>query len=352
MIAAGATRHKGTGTAPASDLVRSSVLMGYQDLVVQLGGKPGALLRAANIPIQALANDESYISFRAVIRLLEASAVALDSLDFGLKLAQRQDLRILGPIRIIGVNSETVGDALKSMIAHLAFYSSMVICQLDTWTDPTRPRLTYDVSITGEPHKRQLFELALGLLTRHMHSLTDGHFTPVAVTFRHGAHMPPDAYRRFLGVRPRFGADVDALVVRPADLDRPLQNCDSHLRRVFEDYVRNSTAAQPRDLRQQVEHLVRRGLSAGRISLQSVAGDLFLHERTLQRRLMHIGVAFEEIVDAVRRERFEELLGEPRLSMAEIAAQLGYAKQSSFNRACRRWFGSAPRVVKDTLFAA
>ena len=309
MIAAGATREKSTATGrappPVSDLVRSSVLMGYQDLVVQLGGNPAALMRAASIPVQALADEESYISFRGVVRLLEASAAALESPDFGLKVAQRQDLRILGPIRIIGMNSETVGDALKSMIAHLAFSSSIVMCQLDTSTDPKRPRLTYDVSISGETHKRLLFELALGLLTRHMHALTDGHFTPVAVTFRHGAHMPLDAYRRFLGVRPQFGAAVDALVVRPADLNRPLQNCDPHLRRVMEDYVRDSTAARPRNLRQQVEYLVRRGLSTGRISLQPVASELFLHERTLQRRLMLSGIAFEEIVDAARRDRFE-----------------------------------------------
>jgi AraC-like DNA-binding protein len=32
--------------------------------------------------------------------------------------------------------------------------------------------------------------------------------------------------------------------------------------------------------------------------------------------------------------------------MAGVASQLGYNEQSSFNRACRRWFGSAPNAFK------
>jgi AraC-like DNA-binding protein len=332
-----------------SDAVRSSGLTGYTTLVTRLGGDPAQFLRRARIPMAALDSDDTVISFRAVIGLLEFTAMELECPDFGMQLAQMQDLRILGPIRTIGLNSATVGDAFHRMIEHLAFYSPVVICNLDDSTDPRRPRFTYDVAITGVAHRRQLYELAIGLLVRHMHALTGGHFTPVAVMFRHTSKTPKTVYRRYLGVRPLFGQAVTALVVRPDDLKRPLENGDPQLRRVFEDYVRQSTLTCPLEIQRQVEHLVRRALPSGRCSLPAIATQLFLHERTLQRRLTQNGGTFEDIVDSVRRERLEELLSESRLTMSQVASQLGYAKQSSFNRACRRWFGSTPRALRSLI---
>ena len=50
--------------------------------------------------------------------------------------------------------------------------------------------------------------------------------------------------------------------------------------------------------------------------------------------------ACSEIV--VRRNRAETYLAERAIPMSHVAAMLGYAEQSSFNRACLRWFGTMP----------
>ncbi len=101
-----------------SDLVRSSVLTGYRDLVVGLHGDPVALLRRYKIDPGAIDRRDALISFRSVVRLLEDTAQTLACPDFGLRMSQQQDLAILGPVAIIGLNSPTVGDALRAMIDH------------------------------------------------------------------------------------------------------------------------------------------------------------------------------------------------------------------------------------------
>jgi AraC-like DNA-binding protein len=112
------------------------------------------------------------------------------------------------------------------------------------------------------------------------------------------------------------------------------------------EYVRLSTSSHPLDIQRQVAFLVRKMMPLALCTLPAVARHLYLHERTLQRRLTKSGVSFESIVDSVRRERAEELLAGSRLSMAHVAAQLGYHEQSSLSRACRRWFGRAPNDFK------
>jgi AraC-like DNA-binding protein len=328
-----------------SDLVRSSVLTGYRGLVTGLGGDPGELLRRFKIAPEALERQDALISFGAVIRLLEATARIFDCPDFGLRMSQQQDLTILGPIALIGLNSPTVGDALRAMIEHLNFYSPVVVTTIETQADD-RVLLTYDLAIDGEPHKRQLMELALGLYCRDLQILTQGHFVPVAVLFRHTTPLPRRTYRRYFGTNASFGQHVNAIVARSGDLERPIDNADPKLREMIADYVRLSTSSHPLDLERQVAFLVRKLLPLAHCSLTTVARHLYLHERTLQRRLSKTGTSFELIVDGIRRERAEELLSESRLSMAGVASQLGYNEQSSFNRACRRWFGSAPNAFK------
>lgn len=329
------------------DLIRASGLTGYRELVTRLGGDPNRLLHQFHIPSAALDCEDALISLRSMIRLLEATAQALSCADFGMQLAREQDLKILGPLGIIGLNSRTVGDAVRSIIEYMDFYSPVLVCRIDTQRDREHVLMTWDVAITGEPHKRQTAELALCLFNRDMQILTDGHFVPVSVLFRHTTPLPQSVYRTHFGTRVQFGKSVNALVARRTDLERRIDKVDPHLRTIIAEYVRHTIAHHPLDTKSQVEYVTRRLLSDGRCSLRAVSRHLYLHERTLQRRLHLAGLHFQDILEAARRERAEELLSESGLSMAQIAAQLGYSKQSSFNRAYRRWFGTSPTRRTD-----
>lgn len=67
-----------------------------------------------------------------------------------------------------------------------------------------------------------------------------------------------------------------------------------------------------------------------------------ISRRSLQRRLRGHGTSYARLLEDLRREMASELLADRRLAVYEIAFLLGYSEPSAFNRAFRRWTGSAP----------
>jgi len=328
------------------ELIRSSALTGYSDLVLKLGGDPEKLLRRFRWTQDIIEQQDAAISYRSLIQLMELTAAKLNCRDFGLRLAQVQNIHILGPLAIIALHSETVEHALRSIIQQLDYYSPVCCARLDTNTNPARPILTFEAALTGEPNRRQTVELAIGDAHRELLILSDGQFIPRAVLFRHSPLATKATYFKHFQVHPKFDQEVNGIVITPDDLARPLKANDPYLRRVVVDYVKHSTGRQPHDATSQVDFLIRKLLSGTRCTLRVVAQHLALHERTLQRRLEREGNTFEEVLDGVRRQLARSLLTESMMPVAQIAMSLGYSEQSAFNRACRRWFGSSPLQIR------
>ena len=74
-----------------------------------------------------------------------------------------------------------------------------------------------------------------------------------------------------------------------------------------------------------------------------------MSERTLQRRLEAEATSFAELLDNTRRELAGQYLSRLHLSLAQAAYLLGFADQSSFFRACRRWFDLSPGRYRSLL---
>jgi AraC-like DNA-binding protein len=89
-------------------------------------------------------------------------------------------------------------------------------------------------------------------------------------------------------------------------------------------------------------------LLSGRSSAQEVAALLYLHRRTLNRRLHDQGTNFQHILDEIRFEAACQLLDNTQLSLTDIAASLGYSESSAFTRAFRRWSGAVPSGRRQT----
>jgi AraC-like DNA-binding protein len=64
--------------------------------------------------------------------------------------------------------------------------------------------------------------------------------------------------------------------------------------------------------------------------------------------LRDAGHSFEDIVDRVRRHRAHEYLLRTAIPLKQVSTLLGYTEQSTFIRACRRWFGRSPLALRET----
>ena len=87
---------------------------------------------------------------------------------------------------------------------------------------------------------------------------------------------------------------------------------------------------------------MKRSLMGGRPDIQTVASELGMSDRTLQRRLSDECTSFKHLLTEVRHEQAQVYLADPTLDIKEVAFLIGYEDQNSFYRAFRLWEGDTP----------
>jgi len=332
-----------------TSLIKITALTGFSQLTTELGGAPDELLRRFNIDPQLLDNASAVIPYRVLNDILELSAEQLHCPDFALRLAGRQSLMVLGPLAFIAQHSSNVGEALRDIGRYLHIYSPAILMSVDQETNPALPSIVFELRLPSTLRQRQIIELTLAMTHKALQMLYGNHFLAAAVLFRNTTTLPASRYQRFFGVIPRFGESRNALVLRPEHLSKSIDQNNLELHDTLLDFVAGISAHKPMDIAHQVEQVILRLLPTQRCTLPLLAGQMAMHERALQRRLAEKGVLFEDLVDQARRNLADRYLLEADMPMAQVAGLLGYAEQSSFNRACRRWHGFSPRERRRQL---
>jgi AraC-like DNA-binding protein len=113
---------------------------------------------------------------------------------------------------------------------------------------------------------------------------------------------------------------------------------------VLESSIGSCQAAETGHLASQVCRQIEAILAEGgdAPTLANVAGRMSINLRTLQRRLADDNRTFRDLLAQSRCRYAVEALGVGRLSIAAIAARLGYSDPAHFARAFRAWTGDCP----------
>lgn len=94
--------------------------------------------------------------------------------------------------------------------------------------------------------------------------------------------------------------------------------------------------------------LVRSMLRTGVPTAERMASYAGMSLRSYQRRLAEEGVTYSDLVEGERRRLLDSAIAERAVPLGEVAANLGYSRQSSLTRAVRRWKGDAPQRLRET----
>ncbi|MEU5979726.1 AraC family transcriptional regulator [Streptomyces sp. NPDC047315] len=330
-------------------LIRGASLQGYSELVRLLGADPQPLLEAAGVPPTAIGEADAFIAYRALIDAVESAARVTGALDFGLRLALRQGIEILGPVGAAALSAPTVADGLRAVGQYLAVYSPAIKGHVSAPPDSRHARFEFRVVGERMPPHRQVTELSLGVSLRVLQLLIGPDFRPVGVHLAHDALSPPKEYERYFDCPARFAEPFSGFRIRRAELRRPL-HAHGAVHDVVREYLNSiaSTAARGTPA-EAATALARRLLPTGGLCLELVAAHLAVHPRTLQRHLAAEGVSFGDLVDTVRKEEADRYLRDTDMPLSQLAGLLGYSEQSVLTRACRRWFGSSPRNRRQEL---
>jgi AraC-like DNA-binding protein len=333
-------------------MIRAASLRGFVALVDELGGDPGALLKRFGIDERVLRNDDGLLSITAHDLMLDAAAQELDCPDLGLRLAEVQDLSILGPLAVAIGTSPTAGEALDCASRFLFVHSPALRIGLEV--DPLGRRgvvaLSYRKDLRESTYSPQGMELGLGVFHRVAASLIGEIRALRSVLIPHQPLSPVQRYIDHFGTDVRFGGRVPALCVNRRLLDQTFSGANDAIRAVAVEHLARQFRDPHLKLPAQVRLSIAESLRTSQPTIGSIARLFDLHPRTLQRRLLAEGTTFAELLDEVRREAAHRYLITTDLPVGQIALMVGFGEQSTFSHAMRRWYGIPPRELRREAF--
>lgn len=193
-------------------------------------------------------------------------------------------------------------------------------------------------------------EAGLGVMWRLAARLLEGSGGIRRVEFTHQPNGPEAKYVDFFRAPVRFGRPTNALVFEAAALDRPFTAHDptlfDYVRAHIEGMRAKLLALGPADGLAAVRRGIERIAERGDYSAESLARQMGMSLRSLQRHVGEHDTTVTDLLETARRASAEELLGDGRLSIDEVAEAVGYADRRAFSRAFKRWSGQTPAAFR------
>jgi AraC-like DNA-binding protein len=329
-------------------MVRASGLRGYVTLMRQLGADPLPALRRHGIAPESLQDEDALIPARAVMQLLEASAALTGCPDFGLRLAQHQDISVLGPLAVAMQNAPTVARALDYCIRYLFMHAPGLALSVHEHSPFAKNsvELRIELSLERLPAQRQTIDLCLADLHQMLKLLAGDRYRLRALSLPHEALAPRSVYSRFFGAPIHFAQAHAGLHLARSTLDVHLRSINESLRQIAVDYL-SRLEAPGQSLTSRVRQRLRHTLGSAGGKKTDIADLLGMHPRTMQRHLEAEGTTFETLREEVRKEVASRYLRETQIPLKQLAGVLGLSEESALARSCRRWFGMPPSRLRQ-----
>ncbi|MFI5350273.1 MAG: AraC family transcriptional regulator [Elusimicrobiota bacterium] len=256
---------------------------------------------------------------------------------------------------------EYIGSSSWSLYQALALFSKYAGIVHGCW----HPKLTETAAqvrfVLGAEGLAEEFrytnEFALATLVDRLKHFTGGDIPLTRVHFRHASTGSLREYERVFGARVLFGQPADGLFFSQTIKEIPCRNRDNFLLGALLKVAENISSSLPggagsarrdSELLSRVKDAVKRRLLDGAPALRSVAGELAMSSRSLQRKLELEGWSMNGVVAAVRKESASGMLRAGAFSNEEIALMLGYSTLSAFDRAFKQWFKVTPSQYRSS----
>lgn len=184
-------------------------------------------------------------------------------------------------------------------------------------------------------------EFFVAFVVTQLREMSTGAFVPTRVWFAHAAPDDLTTHHELFGTnRINFGAQHCGFAISNDALGAAMSTADSALLDAIEVHAKQALTERDADsgpdFLASVRQAIRDSLTSGDPALATVARQIAMTSRTLQRRLSERETSFRRQVDRVRAE-LAQVYRDKGMPANEIAYLLGYAEMGPFRRASQRW---------------
>ncbi len=280
---------------------------------------------------------ESYFKLLLQLHVNEAPNITL-------RVARRAALRDMGTMGYAILSSDTLHQSLR-LICQFA-QSANPYMDLKLTIKAEHALVIYQVKPEGAAYHQLLIEYWLISTWRYIQDLLPEGLAAcasyAALSYRQPSYH--GQYQQLLGCRSFFDEDVACLAIPRQWLQMPIHRGTPESLAVQETQVRRLLLEH--DIGDNIVSRVKRLLvtqpTKCRFQLEATAQVMSLSARTLRRQLADAGTTFRRICLEVRVDLAKDYLANTRLTIQEIAFQLGYQQPNNFHRAFKEFAGTTP----------
>ena len=245
-------------------------------------------------------------------------------------------------IDFLAGSSRSVGEALTRLSRYFPLINSVVDLPIEVRADRATFRFASPRAPAGIPRPYAEYTLAAMFLRTRLALKIQ--YSLQRVEFAYPQPQDVSEHERVFDCPVHFGTEHTQLCIARSVWDASAPFGDSGLSEVLTQHAQMLLDGLPKDMgiTGQVREAIHEELRGGDPALNFVAKKLGMSGRTLQRRLKGEGATYAEVLDDVRASVAQVYLNQKDISLYEVSYLLGFAEQSSFTRAFKRWTGSTP----------
>ncbi len=312
------------------------------------GCDPAPLFAEAGINLNVYFDPNVRIPTTKLQTLVKLSLEATGDGGFGLTVAEQFQPALLQGLGFAWLASDTLHDALNRLVRYFRFINPFFKANVDESED------TLDLVFMGpESWPNYVYEQAdtgMGIFLRMCQITVGEHIIPVRVVMQRPAPPCPDRFNAFFEAPIEYGAYDYRLCFDLHMANQHLSTSNPELARINDQAVIDYLARfDQSNITMKVRSRIIEQLPSGTARQESIAEELHLSLRSLQRKLKDEEITFKKLLEDTRRDLAMQYIRESRRPLGEIAYLLGFSEHSSFTRAFRRWTGHSPAQFRDAI---
>lgn len=313
------------------------------DVLTDGGANVDALLKQFDSGEEVFANPKG-VGLELVYKVMAEAVKHTGNPDIGLLAYTRAHPANLEVLGYAVMSCATLGTALQRLVDYHSLICNGFYMCLDH-----KPRalklIGFDISIEPSLTPRPFIDAGAAQTLGLVHWLLPKHKPhPLAATFTYPEPADTSRLERLLGSNLMFGAAYNSLTFSKDDCSIALPTADPALDVLHVEYARaRLNVLLNGSMTARVRRVLSERLAQGVPSdLDKIAQVVGVSARSLQRRLSNEDMHFSALQDEARLMLAHNFLRNSARSVKYIGALLGFRDQSSFHKACIRWFGMTP----------
>jgi len=352
-LAPGAADPSGTSRS-TSATIQPNILRYLVAVADERGVDLQPLLKQMGLDETLMRSAALRVSYRQGSALIRRALELTGDERLGLKVGAAQHLTAWGLLGFALMADDTLRHAIETGVKYQNLSGAMVVWSagVDEEDDAFVIRADLPDPAMDPAMATFLIEEAYASVVTLSRLAVDPAFAPRAVEFSFPSPRQLDVYGALFRCPVRFGTPANRMVIDPAwaRIRMPGRDPVSYTSTLETLDAQMASRRDQQDLLEVLEVSVAQSLPVVP-SFGEQARRHATSERTLRRRLAHCGTTYEALVEGVRRERVEQLLLRPELTLRDIARRAGFSDERALRRAVRRWHGTSPGRLRERMHA-